>query len=1199
MFRRSIGWIPLLATLVAWPAVATAQYEIDIIISDSGRNNAWSPALAEDPKRPGLTFSARGKDGKPVGGILADTVPLQQLLVGMPPDNTLKVHRNRLRDGDTPDYQRRLFRSMQQHTITAIGNSSPVFEIRLLQHAAPTGDQATQTARLKIFAPQVYAALGRVIDYWHNERDVRVHVTAALSDTGAEGFALASEAWRPYANLFRRVDIVDGHASLPQVREIIEILGAKRVRLFTSTGTDSPAMTVGREEIVDRLLREHPGLIHYRFDSLATASRPAEDALLPWHEHLAGQRLARITRRRNRDGTIAATQLPDPLAPQQFRPPMTGWSPQARSALLSLATAAPTAADAAIESLSLADLSKVGSTINFSVPAIVDNLKNIENAKKLSSSLPQKLFLEQKAGHLRRTLIDELDRGEVSQSNAWSPQTKAGVSKALKIEGAWSAAILETTKFGKGAAQLGGAVLAFRPEVGVVTRIAGAIGPKVGEWSARDYFKGVENHDLKVQRVIGNYRTLDVDTPASANPGNVLGTRGFSEIGQSRNSGQHKSFSGLDRRFQQERPQSHRAVARQFQRFDVSSFRSMKLDGGFPGALKGIRAGTMAGMLGNDRHLTLSTATRPQNVKGVLLQAVAQFEGDSVRLHASNVGLVFQDAGGGIDIPRLRRFVTAMWAAYLSVEGPGISINPIDSAANKQQLQRTHNVQYIGQVEHTDLGRVMREADYIMKQWAVGTVRPDIPTFLTPEELGTDYAGFGRPSRFWILPENLRFSHADDMLLFESGNMLIETEYLGANPKNEVNPANEKYAEWFTKNYHGVVSAKYPVYEELFEYAQLTSLGTFLRESRVPMLWFLMANREMLLTEESVKELPRLQLQSNRRWFVSISGGVVMDMTSAVQNPDSYRVRPEIALGRALADVPLDGEQWDEAVRFRVGNEQYATASSQSMALSASKAKGEIVQTDMALWRQYSYPRDEPVWKLTTPGLELVRHYNPELQSRAEFGGGWHILVPYRLEDAATSRPLSAISLPRRVAVINQLSGVCDVMQRVPGTSRYEPVDEDSSLAKALVRREGGWLLQDRLACTMQFDLDGDMLRMRIRPASTVLVKLPDGKGSRQKVDGYEIRYRYERTGGDSQKVLTEIKQGSQIAKIEWASDGTPKIMQIRGLQDGVAAATVEYAYGDTGGLQRVLFSEDLQFTIQYIQKDNHTVVLHEFARLE
>ncbi len=1182
MFRRSIAWISLVTTLAIWPVVAAAQYEMDFVISDSGRNNAWSPALTEDPKRPGLTFSARGKDGKPVGGILADTAALQQLLVGMPPDSTLKLHRSRLRGGATPDYQRRLFDRMWHHANVAVGNSSPVFEIRLLQHATPTGDQVTHTARLEIFAPQAYAAIGKVINYYRHERHVRVHVTAALSDTGAEGFALASEAWRPYADLFRRVDIVDGHASLPQARAIIEALGAKRVRMFTSTGAECPAMTVGREEVVDRLLREHPGLIHYRIDSLDTASASGESALLPWHENLAGQRLARITRRRCLGGTITASKIPDPLAPQQFRPPMAGWSPQAQSALLSLATAAPAATEAAIESLALGDPGKLGSTVSVRKLEIAEGLSRAYSELDGIGSKPAKTT----AGIGLLNLFDAMSDAELRALNPQRLSEGKGGIETLREH---------AKEFGDG--RYAGETM--RVLLNKSLALPAAV---VKDWGGREVGHAVvkrmdsvlERIDL-IQRSEANVH----NSPSSARSNSLATAMCLGDRVRSTNSGSNTGgtrFGGS-------------SVARQSTSFDVSSLRFVgearrNTNSGW--AVRGeplavSKIGASDGILGTNKLLPHSSMNNRPSVKGVLLQAVAQFEGDSVRLHANNVGLVFRDAGGGVDLPRLRCFVTALWAAYLSVEGPGISIDPSSSDPNKERLQRFHNVRYIGQVEHTDLGRVMRETDYIMKQWAVGTVRPDIPSFLTPEELGADGAVDGRPSRFWIFspPEDLRFSCADDMLLLKSGSMRVETEYLGANPNNEINPANERFAQWFTKNYHGVVSAKYPVYEELFEYAQLTSIGTWLREKRVPMLWFLMANREMLLTEKTAKELPRLQLQSNRRWFVRMYGGVDMKMTSAVRDPDSYQISPELALGRALADVPLDGEQSDEAVHFRVGNEQYATASSQSMALSAGKAKGEVVQTDMALWRDYSYPRDEPVWNLTTPGLELVRHYNPDLQSRAEFGVGWHILVPYRLEDAATSRPVSARTLPARVAVVNQLSGVQDVMQRVPGTARYEPVDEDISLAKVLVRTDKAWLLEDKLTCTMQFDLDGDLIHMQLRPPDTVEVKLPEGKRVNRNVAGYEIRYRYERPDGDLRKMLTQIKQGAQVAKIEWASDGTPQITQIRGLQDGVSAATVEYGYGDTGVLQRVLLSEDLQSMIQYTEEGDHTVVRHGFGTVE
>ena len=66
------------------------------------------------------------------------------------------------------------------------------------------------------------------------------------------------------------------------------------------------------------------------------------------------------------------------------------------------------------------------------------------------------------------------------------------------------------------------------------------------------------------------------------------------------------------------------------------------------------------------------------------------------------------------------------------------------------------------------------------------------------------------------------------MLLFSSGKMTLQTEYL--DNKNEKNPANELFAQWFTENYD-LVAQRYSIFKKLFEYAQLVSLSTYLRET--------------------------------------------------------------------------------------------------------------------------------------------------------------------------------------------------------------------------------------------------------------------------------------------------------------------------------------------------------------------------------
>ena len=137
-------------------------------------------------------------------------------------------------------------------------------------------------------------------------------------------------------------------------------------------------------------------------------------------------------------------------------------------------------------------------------------------------------------------------------------------------------------------------------------------------------------------------------------------------------------------------------------------------------------------------------------------------------------------------IPKLyRKFITALWSVYYSDQDPGISIDPPKRETEEEPSEaefmkpETHSVRYIGRVLNTDLGRVMREADYLMKKWAVGTEKPNYPGFRSVDGYctggGVQHAGVRR--RFWFVPEDLRFRQAEGLLLFESGRMRLNTEF--------------------------------------------------------------------------------------------------------------------------------------------------------------------------------------------------------------------------------------------------------------------------------------------------------------------------------------------------------------------------------------------------------------------------------------
>jgi hypothetical protein len=113
------------------------------------------------------------------------------------------------------------------------------------------------------------------------------------------------------------------------------------------------------------------------------------------------------------------------------------------------------------------------------------------------------------------------------------------------------------------------------------------------------------------------------------------------------------------------------------------------------------------------------------DIGGVMLHGVAQVEGNvaDVQLGGGSFSLIFENKDAQIDVRKLRKFITALWAVYFSEEGPGISIDPIAPGVDK------HLVRYIGKVINSDLGRVMRETDYLMKKWAVGTEKPEIERF--------------------------------------------------------------------------------------------------------------------------------------------------------------------------------------------------------------------------------------------------------------------------------------------------------------------------------------------------------------------------------------------------------------------------------------------------------------------------------------
>jgi len=261
------------------------------------------------------------------------------------------------------------------------------------------------------------------------------------------------------------------------------------------------------------------------------------------------------------------------------------------------------------------------------------------------------------------------------------------------------------------------------------------------------------------------------------------------------------------------------------------------------------------------------------NIGGVMLNNIAKVNTGENHIYnimrSGNFSLVMENSDAIIDHQTFRKFITALWAVYFSDISPGISIDPIAPNVKK------HIVRYIGNIINTDLARVMREADYHMKKMIVGTERPNILNYKNPDDIHNNYENYyiNTWSRFWFVPENFQFTLYDNLLHYNTGKMTLRTEFMFQNQNKKADPVNEEYARYFTQNYT-LLSEIYPIYDELYEYAKLVSIAKYLKNNNVPLFWYLIANKEYVLTEESVSTVKSLCKKSSYFKGLKIIGGV-------------------------------------------------------------------------------------------------------------------------------------------------------------------------------------------------------------------------------------------------------------------------------------------------------------------------------------
>lgn len=411
-------------------------------------------------------------------------------------------------------------------------------------------------------------------------------------------------------------------------------------------------------------------------------------------------------------------------------------------------------------------------------------------------------------------------------------------------------------------------------------------------------------------------------------------------------------------------------------------------------------------------------------VGGVMLQGAAKTAGGEsaeVDLTSGKFSLIVGGENARLAPKMYRKFITALWAVYYSNRDPGISIDPIAPGIDR------HLVRYIGRVVNSDLGRVMREADYLMKKWSVGTERPDMHDFRNPDEYAAERGRvYLAPSRFWFYPEDMRFKRSNDMLLFDRGRMTLKTEYLVDGPDIRADPSNEQFARYFTDNYREIAS-KYPVYAELFEYAKMVSLAKYLKDRGVPLYWFLMANKDLVITENSPGTVDELVRDSDYFRGIRIKGGV--DLAFDVNNNGNYVYDQETvdAITEALVkyseafdtsgSVSFDNmiaHSGSHPVSFNVGNKSYTVVPQHSLT-SGKDMRGNRYQTDIAVRGTGFQLTDKSLdqIKSTLVYRETIKAINPLLKSAGKDKlDAEEISAIYRVKQNKAEKKVDAMLAP-------------------------------------------------------------------------------------------------------------------------------------------------------------------------------------------
>lgn len=169
--------------------------------------------------------------------------------------------------------------------------------------------------------------------------------------------------------------------------------------------------------------------------------------------------------------------------------------------------------------------------------------------------------------------------------------------------------------------------------------------------------------------------------------------------------------------------------------------------------------------------------------------------------------------------------------------------NPAVSIELTNPVSSNMNTVFYGQIENTNFGSVLLDADYILKQYFLGynpsqqSISSSVSSYKSAVQRYLEQhpgASSGNSSRFWISPNQMVLKKDDSTssFIFDQATMRVQQEPLSGGNEAEWNSAVSAWATDLTNNYNSYAN-EIPSWKRTRELGKLTSVVKWLKDNNI------------------------------------------------------------------------------------------------------------------------------------------------------------------------------------------------------------------------------------------------------------------------------------------------------------------------------------------------------------------------------